>query len=261
MKNKNNNSNEYILPYSDKNKKKFFFKVQKNSSVKQKDLTNKKIQDKISTEEENKNLIEKNIKIKKLKLGRKRKSDNEEGTHNKFSQDNLIRKAKCIIFEIIRNYDNDIIIKTYNNILGNGINKKEIFRLNQNQVKNDDVNFNKQLLNKTQGEIFSDNISQKFSNFPSSHNKDLIQKLMNEVDEEKKNKFNKLFNKTLLQSIQHIRGSDKIEGLEGLENRLDKELSGLNEEQKYINELKNVINNYENIYNNKKARKKKTKID
>ena len=84
---------------------------------------------------------------------------------------------------------------------------------------------------------------------------------MNEVDEEKKNKFNKLFNKTLLQCIQHIRGSDKIEGLEGLENRLDKELSGLNEEQKYINELKNVINNYENIYNNKKARKKKTKID
>ena len=261
MKNKINNLKIPFLPISKKNEDIFFGTEQTKNSLEQNNLKYKGNLYKITKEEENKDIINKHYKIKNSKLGRKRKSDNEEGIHNKFSQDNLIKKAKGIIFEIIRNYDNEIIIKVYNNILGNGINKKEIFRINQSQIQNLDVDFNKQLLTKTQGEIFSDNISSKYSNFPFSHNKDIIHKLMNEDDEIKKNKFNKLFNKTFLQCIQQIRGSHKIEGLEGLENRLDKELKKFNEDQKYIEELKKVFNDYENIYKNKRPKRKRIKLE
>lgn len=201
-----------------------------------------------------------NIMLKmKRKRGRKKVNLNNNKEHNKFSQDNLFRKLKCILFNSLMKYDNDVICKVYNNNIGKGIFTKQIFKINHEQIFSSDTDFNRNLLDKTQGEIFSENITTKFSNYPLSHNKDLIESLLNESDEEKREKFTKLFNKTFLECIQHIRGSKKISGLEGLEKVFKKELSGIHDETNYINELKNLINNYEKICYNKIARKKKEK--
>ena len=202
---------------------------------------------------------EKNLLQIKRKRGRKKLNLNNNKEHNKYSQDNLFRKLKCIIFNSLRKYDNDIICKVYNNNIGKGVFTKQIFKINHEQIFISDIDFNRNLLNKTQGEILSENITTKFSNFPLSHNKDLIEALLNESDEEKRKIFIKLFNKTFLECIQHIRGSKKISGLEGLEKVFKKELNELHEETNYINELKNLLNNYEEICYNKIARKKKDK--
>jgi len=202
---------------------------------------------------------DKNILQKKRKRGRKKVNLNNNKEHNKFSQDNLFRKLKCILFNSLRKYDNDVICKVYNNNIGKGIFTKQIFKINHEQIFSSDTDFNKNLLDKTQGEIFSENITTKFSNYPLSHNKDIIEALLNESDEEKRKKFEKLFNKTFLECIQHIRGSKKIPGLEGLEKVFKKELNELHEETNYINELKKLINNYEDICYNKTSRKKKDK--
>ena len=200
---------------------------------------------------------EKNMLQIKRKRGRKKLNLNNNKEHNKFSQDNLFRKLKCLIFNSLRKYDNDVICKVYDNNIGKGIFTKQIFKINHQQIFCSDTDFNRNLLDKTQGEIFSENITTKFSNYPLSHNKDVIEELLNESDEEKRKIFIKLFNKTFLECIQHIRGTKKITGLEGLEKVFKKELNELNEETEYINELKYLINNYEEILYNKIARKKK----
>ena len=200
---------------------------------------------------------EKNMLQIKRKRGRKKSNLNNNNEHNKFSQDNLFRKLKCLIFNSLRKYDNDVICKVYDNNIGKGIFTKQIFKINHQQIFNSDIDFNRNLLYKTQGEILSENITTKFSNYPLSHNKDVIKALLNESDEEKRKIFIKLFNKTFLECIQHIRGSKKISGLEGLEKLFKKELNELHEETNYINELKYLLNNYEDILYNKIARKKK----
>ena len=200
---------------------------------------------------------EKNMLQIKRKRGRKKSNLNNNNEHNKFSQDNLFRKLKCLIFNSLRKYDNDVICKVYDNNIGKGIFTKQIFKINHQQIFCSDTDFNRNLLDKTQGEILSENITTKFSNYPLSHNKDVIEELLNESDEEKRKIFIKLFNKTFLECIQHIRGTKKITGLEGLEKVFKKEMNELHEETDYINELKYLINNYEEILYNKIARKKK----
>jgi hypothetical protein len=190
---------------------------------------------------------EKNMLRIKRKRGRKKLNSINNKEHNKFSQDNLFRKIKYLIFTSLRKYDNDVICKVYNNNIGRGIFTKQIFKINHEQIFSSDTIFNRNLLDKTQGEIFSENITTKFSNYPLSHNKDVIEALLNESDEEKRKIFIKLFNKTFLECIQHIRGSKKISELEGLEKVFKKEMNELHEETNYINELKNLLNNYEEI--------------
>lgn len=106
--------------------------------------------------------------------------------NEKLSISNLIRKAKKILFTSLLKYDNYIISKVYNNKLGNGINIKKLFKINHFQIKNVSKKFNKELLNTPQRVIFSSDISKKFSSYPYDHNKQLIKKLLDERDEEKK---------------------------------------------------------------------------
>ena len=157
----------------------------------------------------------------KPKLGRKRKMSNEKGIHDKYSEDNILSRIKNIIFNILLEYNNEFISTIYNNNLGYGINIKQLLKINQLQKRSSNVEFNKKLLNKTQKEIFSENISKKYTGYPFSHNKDLINRLMNEEDKEKKYIFKKLFNLKLIDCIKAIRGSEKKEELEGIENKLE----------------------------------------
>ena len=48
--------------------------------------------------------------------------------------------------------------------------------MNQAQVSNANINFNKAFLEKTLGEIFSADLSKRINNYKNDHNKKLIQK-------------------------------------------------------------------------------------
>ena len=177
--------------------------------------------------------------------------------NEKLSISNLIRKAKNVLFTSLLKYDNYIISKVYDNKLGNGINIKKLFKINHFQIKNVSKKFNKELLITPQGVIFSSDISKKFSSYPFDHNKQLIKKLLNEKDEEKNKIFNNLFNRTLLECINHLLDIKKLEALEGLNKFFDDEIIEL--EDQYKESLKKVIKDLGSIFTIKKKVNKKIK--
>ena len=241
---KKNNNQDLSLPL--KNQKKIFFNIDngmENVISNQKDY--------------NKNLI---IKTKKT-IGRKRKSDKTKGEHNKFSDDNLRRKCKYIILSSLMEFINAKIKSIYNGDIGNSIYKKELLTLNKNQISDASIDFNKNLLNRTLGDIFSDTISSRFTNYLPFHNKNLIERLVNEEDEEKRKYFIKLFNLTFLQCLKHFKGIDYIEELDGMKCFYEIK-EKYNDDKEYKDVLNFYINNFDNIINKKKSRKsRKSKIE
>ena len=190
------------------------------------------------------------------RLGRKRRNDNTPGFHNKYSPDNILRKCKHIILSQLMEFINNKIKDIYNGQIGNSIFKKELLTLNKEQKFNSNVIYNQNFLNKNLGDIFSDNISTKYSNFFPDHNKKLIMMLRNEEDQNKKNYFEKLFNITFLQCINHFIGIKKVDELNGLKcfSELKYEL---NEEKEYIDCIEYLLKNYELITMKKRPRNKK----
>ena len=186
------------------------------------------------------------------KIGQKVK----RGDNEKYSNANLMRRAKTILFDSLLNYDNFIISKVYNEKIGNGINIKKLLKINHNQIKNINANYNRDLIKTSQGKIFSENISKRHTYYPLDHNKILINKLLNEVDDEKRKIFANLFSKTLKDCIHHITGQ-KSEELKGLEYFYENEILELDENDEFKKEIKRFIENYETIINKKKSRKAK----
>ena len=215
---------------------------------------------KFNDNNQNSDLISKDtsnsVKDKKYdkKIGRKIEREENE----KYSNDNLLRRAKTILFDSLLKYDNYIISKVFDDQLGNGINIKKLLKINHSQIKNINANYNRDLIKTSQGKIFSENISKRHTYYPLDHNKKLINKLLNETDDEKRKTFMNLFSKTLQECIQHITGQ-KIEELKGLEDFYDKEIFELEEDDKFKKEIKKFIDNYEEIINKKKPRKTKQK--
>ena len=211
--------------------------------------------------------IQKN-KTPKKKCGRKRQRNNSEKNieeHNKFSDDNLLVKVKYLLLKHLLDFINKKIVLIYNNNIGKGVFKKELQTLNRSQQSNSSINYNKLLINKTLEEIFSENISSRYTNFPLNHNKITIQKLKNEKDEDKKIYFNKLFNLTFIKCLEHFIGKIFINELDGMktfsEMKDDIALTCEKDGDKYIIKLENYLNNFESIINNKKGRNIRKKID
>ena len=168
------------------------------------------------------------FKEKKI-LGRKKKPHEGLGEHNKFSDDNILRKCKNVISDSVLKFINlkiKILYSNENEIL---LKEKGLFKMKQNQTIKSRANYNKEFLNKTLKEIFSENISTKYTRYSHSHNKDLIEFLINEKDETKKRIFNKIFNLTFLDCLKQFGGSVLCD-----------ELQGMNQLDKYIKENKNV---------------------
>jgi hypothetical protein len=201
-------------------------------------------------------LDSKEFSEKNGRLGRKRKNDDTPGSHNKYSPDNILRKCKHIILSQLMEFINNKIKDIYNGQIGNSIFKKELLTLNKEQKFNSNVIYNQNFLKKNLGDIFSDNISTKYSNFFPDHNKKLIMMLRNEEDQNKKNYFEKLFNITFLQCINHFIGIKKVDELNGLKcfSELKYEL---NEEKEYIDCIEYLLKNYELITMKKRPRNKK----
>ena len=146
-------------------------------------------------------------------------------------------------------YDDEKVIK-----------ERQLFKLKQNQPMSSRIDYNKDFLEKTLGKIFSEDISSKYSCHPSTHNKKLIESLINDKDEKKRNIFINIFNLTFLDCIKHFRGSEKIVELDGI-NNLEDYLKNqiINDDENYCTIFKYFINNFETIIKEKKSIIKKKK--
>ena len=148
-------------------------------------------------------------------LNKKRENDYNpkfEKKHTKFSYDNLKRECKHLVIENVINFVNKKIAEVYEGNIGNGIITKKLLKLNQSQKINSDVEFNKLFINKSLKEILSQNITKKYKLFGQDHNKKVIEKII----VEKKSEFEKLFNITFIECVEHFIGKKKIKDLDGL---------------------------------------------
>lgn len=186
------------------------------------------------------------------KRGRERKKE-KQVVHTKYSDDNMRRKCKHIVLENVMKFINEKIIELYINI-GHGINVKKLLIINQKQITDATIKFNKLFLNKTLGEIFSEKISSRYTNYRSDHNQKLISDLINDNDENKKKYFLNLFNLKFFEVLRHFNGRASIQELEGL-NTFDK--LDLKQDEEYWENLKYYIVNYEEITLKKRERKNK----
>ena len=118
------------------------------------------------------------------------------------------------------------------------------------------VKYNQLFLTKTLSEIFSEDISGRFSNFPSNHNKLLINNLLNGEDENRNIYFRKLFSLTFIQCEKYYIGIIDIPELEGMKrfNEEKKELED-GQEEEYIEILEYKLKNFEELMKKKKSRK------
>ena len=214
--------------------------------------------------EEDKNLINKieekkgeGVKLK-LKFGRKKKNSKETGKHNKYSGDNLIRKCKGTLLHYLYLLINHLIKENYKNDLNYNEKTKKLLKINQFQIINSDVEYNKKFIYKTLKDIFSENISLRCSRYNLDHNKKLIKSLINDKDKEKRKLFEKIFNLTFLQCLKHFRGSEKIKELENL-TKYEDVCKTMEEDEDYLYTFKYYIENYEKIMDKKKSRNKKKK--
>ena len=215
-----------------------------------------------------KNKIFKKSNKDSTKRGRKRKREgiddnNDKKTHNKFSDDNLRKKCKNIVLKSILEFINGKIREQYHNKIGHGMFKKELKILNQEKKVKSTISFEKSFINKTLKEIFSSDISARFYNFPRNYNKLMIESLIEDIDEERRKYFIKLFDITFIDCLKYFsedKEALKIGELTGL-----KKISAIKEElikehgNEYFEKFINYLQNFEDIINNKRARKRRKK--
>ena len=194
-------------------------------------------------------------KFLQKKRGRKSKSEknNEEnGEHNKYSNDNMQRKIK------------HLIIKNTQDLINYNISEKDfsspkLLTLNQEQIFNSKVEFNKAFLQKTLKDIFSENISNRYHK-PSDYNKTLIDNLINSGKEENKIFFKKLFDVKFIECLEHFRKSKEIEVLKGLtlfDDLINYKKDKNFEDKAYVKGIRQLLMNYETIIGQKKERNRK----
>ena len=212
--------------------------------------------------EENKNDKSKKNKIKK-KCGRKRLPNNDYiNEHNKYSGDNLRRKVKHLVIKSLFIFLNKLIKIVYKDNIGKGPLEKQLKTLNQSQISNSNVDYNKKFLSKTIKDIFSEDISRKFTNYSSKHNKLLINSLLIESNDFTKNYLNELFQLKFIDCLNHFCGKKYIDILNGLNCFKDiKEeiLYKYEDGAEYCKNLEFYMNNFQDIINNKRGRKSKEK--
>ena len=193
-----------------------------------------------------------------INLGKKRKRERKgsTGVHNKFSDDNVRRKIKHIIISSLMDFINDRIKDKYKNNLGKGVFIKQLLTLNQKQKSNANAIFNQNFLNKTLYDIFSDNISKKYTLYPLEHNKKVIDSIINDKEINISTYFKNLFALTFTDCLMHFRGDKKIEELNGL-NGLDLVISKYENDEEYYKTLIYYFYNYEELTNKKIPRNRK----
>ena len=176
----------------------------------------------------------------------------------KYRFDNLKRECKHLVVENVMKFINDKIYEVYKGNIGIGLTKKKLLKLNQSQKANSDTEFNKIFIKRSLKEILSQDITKQINFYEQDHNKKLIETLLLE----KRENFEKLFNLTFIECLEHFIGDKQIEELNGL--TLFTELKDQiikkhgKEGELYYENLKLFLKDFENKIN--KAKPRRTKI-
>ena len=188
-----------------------------------------------------------------IPLRKKRRRRLTTGQHNKFSDDNIRRKIKHLVLQNLLIFINKKIKEIYNNDIGRGIFEKQLLKINQKQKSEASIEYNQKFLYKSVGDIFSENISTRYTNFPLAQNKKVINELKNDEKWGNPHYFKILFSLSFLDCLKQFRGDENIKELEGLEGI--EALKEKIEDKEYLKSLEYYIKNFETIINNKKGRK------
>ena len=217
----------------------------------------------ININHNNKNTNCKNI------LGRKLKKSGIKGEHDKYAENNMIRKFKVLLKDKLLEHINNIIKKDIN--LSINIDDKEykvdcLLNIRQEQIINTNINENIEFLNKLLKEIFSDEINGKYRNFPKNYNKKVIEEL---YKTENNQNVTRVLDMTFLECVKFFRKEENLidnedyECLRGLEKIYENLSNHLKEDDKndskFINKFTDLIKDFENIFYNKKPRAKRNK--
>ena len=178
---------------------------------------------------------------------------------NKFSNSNLMRRCKKLLLDNLINFINGKLKIIYKNNFGQGRFIKQFLSLNQEQKSTGNVKFNKNFLYKSLREIFGENISPRITNYSPEHNKNLIEFLVDEKNENNEY-FKRLFNMKFSECLAHFNGTKIFKELEGMNTfaKIEKDLEE-EEDKDYIVTLNYYITNFESLTNIKKERNRKKK--
>ena len=206
-------------------------------------------------------IIFKIVKINK-KIGRIKKDSTLKGMHNKFSQDNIIRKIKRRFHENLRLYIN----KEYKKyILNKTQNKKNIInwlkKINPQVSRKIRKEENLKWFESKIFEIFSENISKRYSAYTPDLNKKKIIRLMklneatNVID---------ILNTSIDIIFDKYINNEKIDGFKTLNEDIEelrKDMEKTNQENitEYLIKYKYIANNLKNIFKKKNSRNYKCK--
>ena len=234
------------------NKDNNIFGIKKDSKENNKEITENEIKINIKDDLVNMNIYNGKNEDKNINKKRKRKN-NEDKIY--INSNKITKKIRISILNAIIRFINKKLKIDFNNNLGIGINLKQFLQINKKDLSHSKINFDKEFLRKTLKEILSFNISEKYSNYIPTHNKNLVNYLLN-LDNKGEN-YKKLFELTFLDCIEYIRGTKYINILNGLDK-----IDDLIKYVKYIDEdemenFKHYLLNYESILEGKRARNSK----
>lgn len=199
-----------------------------------------------------KKLLRKMVKDKnriQKQQGRKFKNSTANRLHDKFSQDNIIRKFKTHLINNFRLFINKTLID----------HSKEIVLINGYQCQNNEIEFNLNWLKTKLKDVFSAPVSTKVNKKNLCDNKKTIEEIFKEKKEEG---VIRILNKTVEEAMNDyigIGGKNMDSCYYGLKKLKDdvEEMRSKGESEDYAKKYIFVATNFEKIYRNKVPRCRK----
>ena len=196
------------------------------------------------------------------KKGRMKKNSVIKGNHNNFSQDNIIRKIKARFLEKLRKYLNSeyqsyLFKKNFKKHKNNNWLKKINPKMSREIRKEDNLKW----FDAKIWEIFSENISERYSNSSVDLNKRKIKRIY--IIKEAKNIINILNSKVEFYFDKYV-NDEQIEGFKTLKDELKElevRMKKTNQEniEEYLEKYKFTAINMKDIFLNKISRKNNNK--
>ena len=183
----------------------------------------------------------------KKMIGRKRKDSSSKSVHTKFSHDNILRKIKVKFFHKIIKYINRVIIAKSKTKI------KLLKPLKGEISQNNNIKFNRELLNLKLKEIFTKNeINGKFKKFDKHYNQDVIDKIYEEQIPE----LIELLEMSFLEVFNIFKSNDKekFKEMEKLDTVVE-EIKIKEKNESYSQKLEYTALNFEKNYLEKIPRK------
>ena len=180
----------------------------------------------------------------------------DDGELNNFNHDKIRKKIRRMSLSSLSIFINKKIKIIYNNKIGKSILIKQLLEIDKKKLSHSSVEFDKKFLLRTLKEIFSEKISEKYTNYPADKNKQLVEELIN--SEIGGAYFKKLFKLTFLDCLEHIRGTknfNELNGLMDIDEMLNYKEFKIDKDD--IEIYKTSIYGYETIIREKKPRKSK----